>query len=153
VPLIARWPGKIAAGKVDDTTPITAVDLLPTFCEIAEVELPEGYAPDGVSQLPALLGTPGGQRDKPIFWQWRSASPRGDNWPTLAVREGSWKLLLGKEPGRVELFRFPSDRLETTNLCVSHPDEVHRLRGLLDEWTKTLPVEPSEDCLSRERGR
>ena len=76
VPFIARWPGKIAAGKIDDTTPITAVDLLPTFCDIAGVELPEGYVPDGVNQLPALLGTPGSQRKKPIFWQWQTASKR-----------------------------------------------------------------------------
>ena len=32
VPFIARWPGKVAAGRIDETTPITAVDLLPTFC-------------------------------------------------------------------------------------------------------------------------
>ena len=35
VPFIARWPGEIAEGKVDDTSLISAVDLLPTFCEIA----------------------------------------------------------------------------------------------------------------------
>ncbi len=34
VPFIARWPGKIAAGSVDDTSLISAVDLLPTFCEL-----------------------------------------------------------------------------------------------------------------------
>lgn len=31
VPFIARWPGKIPASNVDDTTPLTAVDLLPTL--------------------------------------------------------------------------------------------------------------------------
>ena len=41
VPFIARWPGKIAAGKVDDTSLISAVDLLPTFCEVAGVKLPD----------------------------------------------------------------------------------------------------------------
>lgn len=35
VPFIGKWSVRIAAGRVDDTTPITAVDLLPTFCEIA----------------------------------------------------------------------------------------------------------------------
>ena len=70
VPFIARWPGRIAAGKIDDTTPITAVDLLPTFCAIAGAELPEGYAPDGVNQSAALFGKPSSARTKPIFWQW-----------------------------------------------------------------------------------
>ena len=35
VPFIARWPGVIPAGKVDGESLISAVDLLPTFCEIA----------------------------------------------------------------------------------------------------------------------
>ena len=35
VPFIARWPGKIGAGKVDNESLISAIDLLPTFCELA----------------------------------------------------------------------------------------------------------------------
>jgi len=151
VPFIARWPGKIAAGRIDDTTPITAVDLLPTFCNIAGAELPRGYVPDGVNQLPALLGTAKSQRRSPIFWQWKTASNRGDNWPALAVREGSWKLLLGKEVNRVELFRFPSDRIEQTNLRDEHQDEVRRLSDLIDAWKKTLPSKPNGNCFSAER--
>jgi arylsulfatase A-like enzyme len=153
VPFIAKWPGKIAAGKIDDTTPITAVDLLPTFCHIAGAELPEGYVPDGVNQLPALLGKAGSQRIRPIFWQWHSATKRGDNWPTLAVREGPWKLLLGKEPDQVELFRFPSDRLERDNLRDQSADEVQRLSALIEAWKKTLPAEPNKDCFSTERSK
>jgi N-acetylgalactosamine-6-sulfatase len=153
VPFIAKWPGKIAAGKIDDTTPITAVDLLPTFCEIAGVMLPDDYVPDGVSQLPALLGTAGSRRLKPVFWQWRTASRRGDNWPALAVREGSWKLLIGKERSRMELFRFPEDRLEQINIRGEHPPEVRRLTDLIDAWTQTLPREPNDACFSKERGQ
>jgi arylsulfatase A-like enzyme len=153
VPFIAKWPGKIAAGKIDDTTPITAVDLLPTFCHIAGAELPAGYVPDGVNQLPALLGTAGSQRARPIFWQWHSATKRGDNWPTLAVREGPWKLLLGKEPDQVELFRFPSDRLERDNLRDQSADEVQRLSALIEAWKKTLPAEPNKNCFSTERSK
>jgi len=139
--------------RFDDTTPITAVDLLPTFCGIAGVALPEGYVPDGVHQWSALLGTAGSQRAKPVFWQWRTASSRGDNWPTLAVREGAWKLLLGKEAGRVELFRFPGDRLERTNLTDEQPDEVRRLKARLDAWKKSLPAEPGRKCFSGQRGK
>ncbi len=153
VPFIAKWPGRIAAGKVDDTTPITAVDLLPTFCDIAGVHLPKGYVPDGVSQLPALLGSAGSQRIKPAFWEWKTANSRGDNWPALAVREGPWKLLLGKEASRVELFRFPGDRVEKTNLRDMHLDEVRRLSALIDAWKTTLPAEPSKACLSAERSK
>ena len=56
VPFIARWPGKVPVGKVDDVSLMSAVDLLPTFCEIAGVELPRDYQPDGVSQVATLKG-------------------------------------------------------------------------------------------------
>jgi N-acetylgalactosamine-6-sulfatase len=151
VPFIARWPGRIAAGKIDDMTPITAVDLLPTFCAIAGTKLPDGYAPDGVDQSAALFGKPSSTRNKPIFWQWNSASKRGTNWPTLAVREGQWKLLLGKDPQQIELFGFPRDRHEKTNL--KNALEVGRLKALIDGWKAILPDEPSKNCFSAERSK
>lgn len=151
VPFIVRWPGQVKAGTIDDITPITTVDLLPTFCEVAGVDLPEDYVPDGASQVPALLGTTGSLRSPPIFWEWRTASPQGDNWPTLAVREGPWKLLIGKQPGRVELFRFPEDRLEQNNLQAQHPGEVNRLMALIDGWKSTLPPKADPGCFSTGR--
>jgi N-acetylgalactosamine-6-sulfatase len=151
VPFIASWPGRIARGKVDDTTPITAVDLLPTLCAIAGAKLPKGYTSDGIDQSAAFFGKPTSIRRKPIFWQWNSASKRGTNWPTLAVHAGQWKLLLGKDPQRVELFRFPHDRLEKTNLQSAETIEVKRLKARLNEWKNTLPSEPSKSCFSAER--
>ena len=151
VPFIARWPGKIPAGKVDDTTPITAVDLLPTLCAIAGATLPHDYSPDGIDQTASLLGNPTTQRIQPVFWEWRSARTKGENWPMLAVRKDGWKLLVGMRKERVELFRFPSDRLETTNLAAAHADEVGRLMLLIDGWKRTLPTAPREGCLSSAR--
>lgn len=148
VPFLARWPGKIAAGKVDDTTPITAVDLLPTFCAIAGVGLPAGYAPDGSDQTAALLGQPSSRRTKPIFWQWTTATKTGDNWPALAVRDGGEKMLVGKDARQVELFRFPSDSFEKTNLSQPASAEVARLRALLTAWTATLPTQADPACFS-----
>nr|WP_197444146.1 sulfatase-like hydrolase/transferase [Maioricimonas rarisocia] len=74
VPFIARWPGKIPAGKVDDTSLISAVDLLPTFCELAGAELPESYEPDGISQVEVLTGeSKETNREKPLFWKMDAA--------------------------------------------------------------------------------
>jgi arylsulfatase A-like enzyme len=56
VPLIVRGPGVAAGG----TTPLlgsTGVDLLPTLCDIAGVDSPEGI--DGVSLWPALTAGAG----------------------------------------------------------------------------------------------
>ena len=153
VPFIAKWPGNIAKGRIDDTTPITAVDLLPTLCAIAGVKLPESYVPDGINQRAALFGKSTSVRDRPIFWQWNTASKHGENWPTLAVRQHGWKLLLGKEPQQVELFRFPADRLEKHNARDKQASEVERLSGLIDDWKASLPVAPNSNCLSSQRSK
>ena len=53
VPMIARWPGKIAPGTTNDH--IWAFwDVLPTLCDVAYAEVPENV--DGISFLPELLG-------------------------------------------------------------------------------------------------
>ena len=53
--IAVRWPGQVPAGRIDGTSVISAVDMLPTFSAIAGVSLPEGYQPDGENVLPALL--------------------------------------------------------------------------------------------------
>ncbi|MBL9189678.1 MAG: sulfatase-like hydrolase/transferase [Opitutaceae bacterium] len=151
VPFIARWPGKIPAGKTDAVTPITAVDLLPTFSAIAGAKLPPNYAPDGVDQTAALLGTPAPLRTKPIFWQWTTAAKAGDNWPALAVRVGDLKLLVGRDPNQIELFRFPADVFEKSNLSQQQSADVTRLRALLADWTATLPAQADPACFSATR--
>lgn len=153
VPFIARWPGRIGGGKVDNTTPITAVDILPTFCAITGTPLPTEYAPDGVDQSEALFGKPAPVRTKPIFWQWRTASSRGENWPAIAVRSETGKLLLDRMGERGELFLFPADRLEKHNLFSKQPAEVSRLRRLIDAWESTLPTAPKPNCFSAERSK
>lgn len=153
VPLIVRWPGHIAQGKIDDTTPITAVDWLPTLCAMTESKLPGGYSPDGIDQSAALFGQTSSTRATPVFWQWNFATAAGSNWPALAVRDGNWKLLVGKDSQQVELFRFPQDRLELQNLAQDQPAEVARLKSLLEAWMKSLRDKPNENCLSTERSR
>jgi len=69
VPFIARWPGKIAAGKIDNTSLISAVDLLPTFCQLAGAQMPESYQPDGMSQVAVFKCEATSTRSKPLFWK------------------------------------------------------------------------------------
>ena len=42
VPLALAWKGKIAAGQVNDTAAISALDVLPTLCDYAGVRVPDG---------------------------------------------------------------------------------------------------------------
>jgi len=104
VPFIARWPGKIAAGRVDKTSMVSAVDLLPTFCEVAGVQLPESYSPDGFSQVAALLGDGSAKREKPLFWKMNSRWPNRNqpyHWVSWAIVDQNWKLMTNADSSYV----------------------------------------------------
>ena len=132
VPFIARWPGKIAAGKVDDRSLMSAVDLLPTFCEIAGADLPDGYTPDGVSQVDTLKGKPAPVREKPLFWKYPSRWPapknRPDHWVTYAVVHKNWKLVSNRDGSHVELHDIASSPYERNDLKASKPQVVAALQ-------------------------
>lgn len=87
VPGMLRWPGVIAAGQVS-AEPVCGVDLLPTLCEIAGVEVPTDRAIDGTSLVPlAKKGEPL-TRSTPLYWHFLRASSD----VKVVMREGPWKL-------------------------------------------------------------
>ena len=152
VPFIARWPGKIPAGKVDKTSIFSAVDLLPTFCELAGVQLPPTYQPDGISQVRTLLGQGEVKRSKPLFWRtsapWPAQQAKPDHWVSYVVVSGQWKLCLNRDFDYVELFDLVRDPLEKRNVASRQGKVVARLRTKLDDWLASLPKKPSGNVFS-----
>jgi len=61
VPLLVRWPGKVAAGSTCNDL-VDFSDLFPTFCELTIAQLPNDKI-DGQSFVPQLLGKPGTPRE------------------------------------------------------------------------------------------
>ncbi len=55
VPALARWPGKIPAGRVSNEI-VHMVDVLPTLARIAGAEVPTDRIIDGVDQHDFLIG-------------------------------------------------------------------------------------------------
>lgn len=155
VPFIARWPGQIAAGKIDATSLISAVDLLPTFCEIAGTQLPADYQPDGVSQLSTLRGQPTETRQKPLFWKsdarWPAPANRPDHWVSWAIVYQNWKLVSNADGSHVELYDIAASPFETNDLAADKPGIVASLRKQLDDWKATLPPHPTGNVFSSER--
>lgn len=155
VPFIARWPGKIKAGNIDEISLISAVDLLPTFCEIADVKLPENYKPDGISQVSTLLGTPYPLRTKPLFWKiganWPANKNAPDHWVSYAIVDQNWKLVANKDFSYVELYDIAADVFEKVDLKDLHTDMAENLKNKIIDWTKTLPKTPNEKQFSIER--
>ena len=154
-PFIARWPGKIGAGQIDRDSMISAVDLLPTFCAIAGVKLPNGYQPDGVNQMDTLMGRKAPIREKPLYWKMASAWPipesRPYHWVSYATVDRNWKLLANRDLSYVELYDLTADPLEKKDLKNSRPGVVAELLDKIRSWQSELPEKPIGDVFSAER--
>ncbi len=145
-PLMIRWPGKIPAGKVNDTSVVCSVDYFATICSLVGVPPPKEAAFDGADMKAAWLGGDA-TRAKSLFWEYgRSATgylyPRPDptdKSPNVAVRDGNWKLLINADGTSVELYDLAADPKETKNLAAEKPVETARLRALALQWRQSLP--------------
>ncbi len=68
-PFIVRWPGVVPPGIRDRTTPIAAVDLLPSFVELAGGTLPSRLHTRWGECHSGSKGEPF-KRKSVIYWQW-----------------------------------------------------------------------------------
>ncbi len=128
-PCIARWPGKIPAGKVCSEVCAT-IDLLPTFARLAGAKLPADRVIDGKDIWPLMSGTPGAKSPHKAFFYYR-----GNN--LEAVRSGKWKLRRGK---KTELYDLEADISEANNVAAEHPGIVKRLTYIMKEFDRELKV-------------
>ena len=123
VPTIARWPGRIKAGRRCEH--ISAFwDILPTFAELAGVPVPEGI--DGISMVPALLGKRQNQHEF-LYWEFHEGSSK------QAVRMGDWKAVRLAPSRPIELYNLTSDIGEQNNIADTHPDLVARAKDIFDK--------------------
>ncbi len=152
VPFIVQWKGTVPASKVDDTTVIAGVDWLPTICTLAGAKLPKNLNIDGEDMSQAIFGNPQ-KRKKDLFWEYSNWIPGHTihKSPTLAIREGKWKLLMNPDGGRKELYNLEQNACEVDNVADSNPDVVKRLSEKLLAWKKSIPqVIPHETAGSSE---
>ena len=121
-PLVARWPGKIKSGSTSDLVS-AHWDMLPTFCDLANVETPSGL--DGISMVPELTGQDDQQPHEFLYWEFYE---RGGK---RAVRFGNWKAVqlnlkgVDQKDG-VELYDLSKDIGEENNVAAQHPKLVTR---------------------------
>ena len=131
-PTIVRWPGVTTPGAVTDAV-VTSPDFFPTLLEACG--LPAPTASDGTSFVPVLRGRAVDRG--PVFWHYPHYGNQGGS-PGAAVRDGDLKLVhffgAGGSEGRVELYDLAADLAEEHDLAGERPEDVARLRGLLDAW-------------------
>jgi arylsulfatase A-like enzyme len=133
VPVLARWPGRIAAGL--RTSQLTAtIDWLPTLLAAGGGKPSADYPSDGENLLPVLTGSAPANR-RTLYWRYKSNDQ-------AAVRDGRWKYLrLG---GKEHLFDIDADPRERAELKEIHPAEFDRLKRLYQEWNARMPPYPAD---------
>ena len=130
-PLLIRWPGKIEAGK-EIRTPGTAVDLLPTLAEMADVPLIGAKDLDGENLASVIFGNDGKALEKrKIYSGWKTKS---------SVRTPRFRL-----DYEGQLFDMQSDPGQHTNVAAEHSEEAAELSQALESWRKEMIDELGED--------
>ncbi|XAH24535.1 sulfatase-like hydrolase/transferase [Xylophilus sp. GW821-FHT01B05] len=137
VPLVARWPARIAAGGVSDTPNLT-MDWTATFLEAAGAQAAADYPLDGHSLLP-LLAEPQWMPERDLCWRMKHRAQR-------ALVRGDWKYL--QVEGVEYLFNVAEDPRERANLREREPARLAELRAAWDAWDATLPPIPDDSKVS-----
>jgi arylsulfatase A-like enzyme/nicotinamidase-related amidase len=126
VPLIARRPGTLPAGRTSDQ-PAAIIDLFPTVLKASGIALPAGVELDGRDLLPLLAeGAPSPHEH---LFTLTSAG-------VITVRRGTWKLHVGTKYGRVQMpsdgsrWRDPRGPDETTMLAPFEQPQPSELAGI-----------------------
>lgn len=146
VPFIARFPGRIPAGRVA-TGFATTMDLLPTVARLCGATLPSNPL-DGIDIWPLMAG----QRDNID----RDAFLYFDSWNLQCARLGPWKLHVTRynTPPWIpipaqwrqnvllatpELYNLEADPEESYDAASDHPDIVASIRARMDALVATFP--------------
>ncbi|MFN3167177.1 MAG: sulfatase-like hydrolase/transferase [Phycisphaeraceae bacterium] len=146
-PFIIRWPGKVPGGAVDTQSVVVAMDLFPTLVAMAGVRQTEAYDLDGLDRSAAMLGHPIPERGAPIFWAYgfsdRFIQPGDarDRSPSLAMRDGGWKLLMHPDGTGVELYHVSANPNEVIDLAEREPARVQGMKAQLSAWWQAVQRE------------
>ena len=123
-PFLMRWPGKIKPGtRIREIA--GAVDLLPTFADMAGVTVASKKPLDGKSLKPLLLGTASEWPDRMIFTL--------GNRNRVTVRTRQYRLAPDGQ-----LFDMVADPEQRRNIAAEKPEVAAKLRDAAAAWGKEM---------------
>ncbi|MCA1760936.1 MAG: sulfatase-like hydrolase/transferase, partial [Bacteroidales bacterium] len=128
VPFIMKWKGQLPEGKTYQH-PVTSLDFVPTFTELAGGKISEEDQLDGVNLIPFLTNRKEGKPHELFNWRFTISA---------AVRDGDWKLV--RLPDRLPmLYNLAEDISEQNDVALQNLDRTKTMLKQLGEWDVSLP--------------
>jgi arylsulfatase len=153
VPFLARWPGRIAPGGVDDAW-YSNLDILPSLAALCGLKLPAKPL-DGLDASEMLGGSDEKTgEDKPRLY---FGAMGNDGLDVHCIRKQSWKLRVAQGVGEIyindrttgagvnkwlqhpELYDLSQDPCESYDVAKFHPEIVAELSRDLEAMMPTFP--------------
>jgi arylsulfatase A len=148
VPFLARFPGRIPAGRACDAL-TSMMDLVPSVAALTGAPRPDRPF-DGLDIVALLEGKRTGIEREPLLYFWAD--------DVLAARWGRWKLHIARPnaatyspapaAGRViltlaapELYDLANDPDESFDVAAGNPEVVRRIRESVDRQLESFPAD------------
>lgn len=135
VPMIAWWPGRIAAGAETGHVAYFG-DFMATAAELAEAKLPPDR--DSISFAPTLFGQPGQQQHEFLYWEFHE---RG--FSQAALYQVRWKGIRERDPkAPIALYDLHTDIAEKNDVAKQFPEIAVKLDAYLKAARSESPEWP-----------
>ncbi|WP_018969188.1 sulfatase family protein [Rubritalea marina] len=123
VPFIIKWPAAIQPGRSDAM--VNQIDLLASFADLLDIEVPANEAIDSRNTLAAFLGK---QREASsgLEYSFQEAAHQ-----QIALRHNQWKLIHKRKNKHVELYNLAKDPSEQDNILQKHPEKAEAMQQTL----------------------
>lgn len=166
IPFVVQWPEKISGGRYSDTL-ISAMDIIPTALNAANISLPDSLNVEGRDILTQLTGEETTSPHDYLYWAGPDAKhysednipfwqayrewihfetndvPKNPNLEKLsksswAIRDQNWALYYANNgTEELQLFNDKLDPMESKNLANLYPERVKAMKAAFYEWIKT----------------
>ena len=141
VPLVVKWPGKIAPNSVSKHS-VTGTDHYPTLLNLASIPELSSQHLDGKSYANTLLNQSQSPRSA-MFWHFKTqghlarvcGTPSG-----TVINDGKHKLINWYDSGKIELYNVNKDIGETSNIADKKPKVTQRLMTELKSWQDNMGI-------------
>ena len=127
IPFVISYPEKLKKGIYRN--PITSLDLVPTFVELAGGKITKKDKLDGVNIFPYITNETQEVPHQTMMWRFTISA---------GIRKGNWKLI--RLPDRIPLlFNLDNDPSEQNNIALENMDLVKSMLKELGDWDVSTP--------------